>query len=45
VRLHDEREAAAAALADKVIAVVDQTRVARKIAAQRATAQLNELFA
>lgn len=45
VRLCDEREAAAAALADKVITVVDQTRVARKIAAQRATAQLNELFA
>jgi hypothetical protein len=45
VRLHDEREAAAAQLADKVIEVVDQSRVARKIAAARATAQLNELFA
>lgn len=45
VRLHDEREAAAAQLADKVIEVVDQTRIARKIAAARATAQLNELFA
>lgn len=44
VRLCDEREAAAAQLADKVIEVVNQTRVARKIAAARATAQLNELF-
>lgn len=36
---------AADALADKVITVVDQTRVARKIAAARATVALNELFA
>ena len=45
VRLHDEREAAAAQLADKVIAVVEQTQTARKIAAQRATAALNEMYA
>jgi hypothetical protein len=45
VRLHDEREAAAAQIADKVITIVDETRIARKIAAARATAQLNELFA
>jgi hypothetical protein len=45
VRTHDEKEAAAAQLADKVITVVEQTRVARKIAAQRATAAVNELFA
>lgn len=43
VRLHDEREAAA--LADKVITVVEQTKLTRKIAAARATQQLNELFA
>jgi len=36
---------AADALADKVITIVDETRIARKIAAARATAQLNELFA
>ncbi|MBC8160469.1 MAG: hypothetical protein H7Z42_04545 [Roseiflexaceae bacterium] len=46
VRLHDEREAAAAALADHVIDVVDQSRIARKIAAARIAAQFNaELFA
>jgi hypothetical protein len=45
VRLHDEREAGAAQLAEQVITVVDQSRTARKIAAARATAQLNELFA
>jgi hypothetical protein len=45
VRLHDKREAAATQLADKVITIVDETRIARKIAAARATAQLNELFA
>jgi hypothetical protein len=45
VRLCDEREAAAAQLADKVITVVEQTKLTRKIAAARATAQLNELFA
>lgn len=44
-RLCDEREAAAAQLAEKVINVVDETRITRKIAAARATAQLNELFA
>ncbi len=45
VRLHDEREAAAAQLADKVITIVDETRIARKIAAARVTAQFNaELF-
>jgi len=45
VRRHDEREAAAAQLADKVIEIVDTTRIARKIAAQRATEALNELYA
>jgi hypothetical protein len=35
---------AADALADKVIEVVDQSRTARKIAAARATALINELF-
>lgn len=42
VRLCMEREAAAA---QPVITIVDETRIARKIAAARATAQLNELFA
>ena len=45
VRLHDEREDSAAQLADKVIKVVDTTRITRKLAAQRVTAALNELFA
>jgi hypothetical protein len=45
VRLHDERQAAATQLAEQVIDVVDQSRIARKIAAQRATALLNECFA
>jgi SWIM zinc finger len=46
VRLHDEREAAADQLADKVIAVVEQTQATRKIAAARCAAQFNaELFA
>lgn len=44
VRRHDEREAAAAQLADTVIEIIDTTRIARKIAAQRATAALNELY-
>jgi hypothetical protein len=45
VRLHDEREQAATQLADKVITIIEETRLARKIAAQRATALLNECFA
>jgi len=45
VRRHDERQASAAQLADTVIAIVEQTQAARKIAAQRATAALNELYA
>lgn len=45
VRLCDERETAAAQLADQVIEIVDTSRIARKSAAARATAALNELFA
>jgi len=44
VRLCDEREASAAQLADKVINVVDQSRLASRAAAAFATDALNELY-
>jgi uncharacterized Zn finger protein len=41
-RLHDERQVTATQLADTVIEIVDSTKLARKVAAARATALLNE---